>query len=236
MARCRPVSELSCSISCCGVPSKTIAAAVVAGARAHVDHPVGARDHLGVVLDHDHRRAAVDQPVEQRDEAVDVVHVQAGRRLVEDDRLRARVELVGQLEPLALAAGERGERLAEREVAEADVADRLQALADRLLGEELERRVGLHVVDVGDARVAQGVLEHLVGEAPALAALADADHGVEVHEVGVDDAEALAVRARALGVRAEERGGDLVGVGEGLADRRPACRCRWRGSSGGCRC
>jgi len=30
------------------------------------------------VLDHDHRAAAVDQPVEQCDQVVDVVHVQAG--------------------------------------------------------------------------------------------------------------------------------------------------------------
>ena len=41
--------------------------AVVAGARAQVDHPVGAGDDVEVVLDDDHGPPGVDQPVEQAD-------------------------------------------------------------------------------------------------------------------------------------------------------------------------
>jgi DMSO/TMAO reductase YedYZ heme-binding membrane subunit len=53
------------------------AAAVVAGAGTEVDHPIGPGDDVEVVLDHDHRAATVDEPVEQADEVVDVGHVQA---------------------------------------------------------------------------------------------------------------------------------------------------------------
>ena len=59
-------------------------AAVVAGAGAEVDDPVGVRHHRLVVLDDDHRLAGVDQPVEQAEQLLDVGEVQAGGRLVED--------------------------------------------------------------------------------------------------------------------------------------------------------
>ena len=96
-------------------------AAVVAGARAEVDDPVGVRHDGLVVLDHDDAVAGFDEAVEHREHVVDVGEVQARRRLVEHvDRalLRHRDR---ELEPLPLAAGERVERLAERDVAEADV-------------------------------------------------------------------------------------------------------------------
>ena len=95
------------------MPSKTIRAAVVAGARAEVDDPVGVRHDRLVVLDHDHRLARVDQPVEQAEQLLDVGQVQAGGRLVEDVDAALLGHLGGELQPLALAAGERGERLAD---------------------------------------------------------------------------------------------------------------------------
>ena len=66
------------------MPSKTIAAAVVAGAGAEVDDPVGVRHDRLVVLDDDDRLAGVDEPVEQAEQLLDVGEVQAGGRLVED--------------------------------------------------------------------------------------------------------------------------------------------------------
>ena len=59
-------------------------AAVVAGARAEVDDPVGVRHDRLVVLDHDHRPAGVDEPVEQAEQLLDVGEMEAGGRLVED--------------------------------------------------------------------------------------------------------------------------------------------------------
>jgi S-(hydroxymethyl)mycothiol dehydrogenase len=52
-------------------------AAVVAGARAEVDDPVGVRHHRLVVLDDDDRLAGVDQAVEQAEQLLDVGQVQA---------------------------------------------------------------------------------------------------------------------------------------------------------------
>src|SRR5690606_12618630 len=46
--------------------------AVVTGARTDVDDPVGVGHHRLVVLDHDHRLAVVDQPVQQPQQLLDV--------------------------------------------------------------------------------------------------------------------------------------------------------------------
>src|SRR5450759_332250 len=96
-------------------------AAVVAGAGAEVDDPVGVRQDRLVVRDDDDRLAGVDEPVEQAEQVLDVGEVEAGGRLVEDVDEALLGHVGGQLEPLPLAAGQRSERLAEDEVAEPDV-------------------------------------------------------------------------------------------------------------------
>ena len=87
--------------------------AVVAGAGAEVDDPVGVRHHGLVVLDDDDRLAGVDEPVEQAEQLLDVGEVQAGGRLVEDVDAALLAHVGRELEPLALAAGQRRERLAD---------------------------------------------------------------------------------------------------------------------------
>src|SRR5207248_6743341 len=59
-------------------------AAVVTGAGAQVDDPVGVRHDRLVVLDDDDRLAGFDEPVEQAEQLFDVGEVEAGGRLVED--------------------------------------------------------------------------------------------------------------------------------------------------------
>ena len=85
------------------------------------------------MLDHQHRVAGVDQPLEDLQEALDVGEVEAGRRLVEDVE-RAAGGALGQLgrelDPLRLAAGQRRRRLAEADVAETDVVQRLRACCE----------------------------------------------------------------------------------------------------------
>src|SRR5664280_1486694 len=98
-------------------------AAVVAGAGAEVDDPVGVRQDRLVVRDDDDRLAGVDEPVEQAEQVLDVGEVEAGGRLVEDVDEALLGHVGGQLEPLPLAAGQRSERLAEDEVAEPDVGE-----------------------------------------------------------------------------------------------------------------
>ena len=109
-------------------------AAVHAGARPHVDEPVGAAHHLLVVLDDDDRVADVAQPLERADQARVVALMEADRRLVEDvqdaDELRA--DLRREPKPLRLAARQRRGRAVEREVADADVVEEREPLADLL--------------------------------------------------------------------------------------------------------
>jgi hypothetical protein len=93
----------------------------VTGPGAQVDDPVGVGHHRLVVLDDDHGLAGVDQPVEQGEQLLHVGEVQAGGGLVEHVDTALLAEVGGQLDPLPLTAGQRGERLSELEVAEPHV-------------------------------------------------------------------------------------------------------------------
>ena len=199
-------------------------AAVVAGAGAEVDDPVGVRHDRLVVLDDDDRLAGVDEPVEQAEQLLDVGEVEAGGRLVEDVDAALLGHVGGQLEPLPLAAGQRGERLAEAEVAEPDVGEPVEdgvrgrrarlAGAEELLG--LGHRHREHLADVAAAEV---VLQHRRLEPLPLALLAGGGDAGHHRQVGVDDAGAVAGGAGALGVGAEQRRLHAVGLRERLADR-----------------
>src|SRR5215213_4759808 len=123
----------------------------LAALRPEVDDPVGLLDHVEVVLDHEHRVARVDEPLQHLEQLLDVGEVEAGRRLVEDVERPARRhlrQLGGQLDPLRLAARERRRRLTELDVVEADVVERLEAAAElRDLAEEGKRLLDRHVED-----------------------------------------------------------------------------------------
>ena len=107
--------------------------ALVAGARTHVDDVIAAGGDAHVVLNADDGVALVDEPVQHAEEQAHVLEVQAGRRLVEDVQRATGVALAqlrGQLDALRLAAGERRRALAEVDVAEADIVQRLELLPD----------------------------------------------------------------------------------------------------------
>ena len=116
------------------------------------------------------------RPLEHPQQLADVLEVQAGRRLVQDvDGAAggALLQLGGQLDALGLAAGERGRGLAEPDVAEADVDERLQVPRDRREGrEELGGLLDRHVEDVGDGLALEVDLERLAVVARAVADLA----------------------------------------------------------------
>jgi len=104
-------------------------AARVAPLRPPVDHVVRVLDHVQVVLDDEDRVLVLHQLVEGGEELLDVVEVKAGRRLVEDVERAVRgaaVQVAGQLDALGLPATKGGRRLAECEVAEPDLLQRLQ--------------------------------------------------------------------------------------------------------------
>ena len=161
-----------------GLPLGDDVAAVHARARPHVHEPVGRAHHLLVVLDHEHGVAEVLEPLEGADQPVVVALVEADRGLVEDvehaDQLGA--DLGRESQPLRLAARERRGRAVELQVADADVVEEREALADllhdpvadQLLGlgqpervEELERARDRHRRELVDRLAADRDREHL---------------------------------------------------------------------------
>ena len=115
-----------------------------AGAWPEVDHWSAIDDRLRLVLDHQDRVALVAQAQQQVVHALDVVRVQADRRLVEDvgDVGERRSEVPDHLRALGLAAGERARRAVEPEVAEADLDEGVERLLQRV---EQRRDRGLRV-------------------------------------------------------------------------------------------
>ena len=109
-----------------------------------------------VVLDDDDRFAGVDEPVEQAEKLLDVGEVEAGGGLVEDIDAALLGHVGGQLQPLPLAAGQGGQRLADGEIAEPDVGEPAEdlvsggrfclAVAEELLG--LRHGHRQHLADV----------------------------------------------------------------------------------------
>ena len=111
----------------------------------HVHEMVGGAHHLLVVLDHEHGVAEVAQPLERPDQLPVVALVEPDRRLVEDvedaDELRA--DLRREPQPLRLAAGERRRCAVELQVADADVVEERQPLADLLDDPRADQLLGL---------------------------------------------------------------------------------------------
>src|SRR3954468_1011587 len=137
--------------------------------------------------------------------------MEAGGRLVEDvERLAggAPPQLLRQLDPLRLAAAERGRALADLDVAEPDLLKHAHLVADA--GNRLEqagRLLDVHVEHVGDRVALELHLERLAVVARAVAHVAgDVDVGQEVH-FDLYEAVALARLAPpALDVEAEAAG------------------------------
>jgi len=138
-----------------------------------IEDVVGALDHLGVVFDDDDAVARLDQVPEGRKQDRDVPGVQAHRGLVEDEERIAHFlesDVPRELDSLRLAPRKGVHGLAEAEIAEADVDERLEGFFD--LPVSREERHGLrsrHPEDVADAAVAVQDLEDLRLEACAVA-------------------------------------------------------------------
>ena len=117
---------------------------VLARPRPHVDEPVGRPHHLLVVLDDEHGVAEVAESLERPDQPPVVALVEPDRGLVEDvehaDELRP--DLRREPEPLRLAAGERPCRAVEVEVADPDVVEERQPLADLLQDAPPDQHLG----------------------------------------------------------------------------------------------
>ncbi len=108
-------------------------AAVRAGIRPDLEQPVGAFQHVEIVLDHDEAVSAIDELLQDGEQPLHVVPVQSRGRFVEQQQragaIRGRnggvlgaaelTEIAHQFQPLRLAAAQRVQRLAERQIAQA---------------------------------------------------------------------------------------------------------------------
>ena len=237
------------------MPAATICPPASPPSGPEVDDPVGRLDDLEVVLDDEHGVAGVDEVVQHLQQQLDVGEVQAGGRLVQQVERPAGAPLdqfAGQLDPLGLAAGERGRGLAELHVVQAHVVQRLQLLADG--GDVLEmpqRLLDVHFQHLGDRLALEADLQRLAVEAVPLAHRAGDPHvGQEVHlqlvravalaglAAAAADVEAEAARLVAAGLRLGQLRVELADLVEDLdvGGRVASAACgrwatgRWRSS------
>src|SRR5262249_35096130 len=91
-----------------------------------VEDPVGALDHVEMVLYDEHRVAGVDETLQNTEKPPDIVEMEPGGGLVEDVEevpTQPGAELSGDLEALRLAARQGRGGLAQAEIAEPDVLE-----------------------------------------------------------------------------------------------------------------
>ena len=108
-------------------------AAARAAFRTHVDDPVGVANDVQIVLDDEDRIAEAYQPLQHLQQLAHIVEVQASGRLVQQVERASGLALAQffrQLHALRFAAAERRGGLAQVDVAEADIDQRLQLLLD----------------------------------------------------------------------------------------------------------
>ena len=178
-----------------------------------IDDVVGRFYDIKIMFNHNQCVAALDQGVEGREEAVDVVEVKSRGGFVEDEEcgdgalLR---EVVGQFHTLVFTAREGGGRLPEFDITESYIAERTEALDNLLLAvgfEEVEGLVDGHFEEVVNVLSLKTHVEDFVFEAVAVAGFAfENEVGHELH-LHLHRAFALALFATAaVGVEGEEFG------------------------------
>ena len=187
-------------------------AAAVAALGPQVDDVVGALDDLGVVFDDHHRVALVDELLQGGEQPADIVEVETGGGLVEDEERSGpgrTGDVGGQLEALGFPAGKGGDGLAQPEVVEPHPGQRPEPAHDlRLVPEELHGLGDGEAEHVVDVLVAVGDLQDLLAIAGAAAFRAGGEDVRE--ELHLDPLEALAAAGLApspLHVEGEGGGG-----------------------------
>ncbi len=129
--------------------------ALLACAEAQIDDVIGDGDHVGVVLDHEHRVPLVAQLPQDGDEPLVVPRVQADRRFVQHVQRadQCRPERGGEIDPLRLAARQRRRQAVQRQVVETDVAQERQAPPDLLQDLVGNRRFPLAQLQAAEERL-----------------------------------------------------------------------------------
>ncbi len=162
------------------------ASASLAAFWSQVDKPVGRLDHVEIVLDDDDGVALRGESVEDLQQLSHVVEVKTSGRLVENVEGPSGPfldQFSCKLDPLRLAARERRRGLAELQVIEADIVQRLKHRGDfGDIGEVLKRLLNVHLQNVGDALPFEADVQGLSVEPFPLADRAGhPDIGEEIH-------------------------------------------------------
>ncbi len=220
----RPVCEQAIAHDVLGGAGGDHLAARIAALGPQVDDPVGRAHDVEVVLDHQERVPGLDEAAERAQQLCDIVEVQTGGRLVEQEQRAARGgllpgrralhgvlrQMARELQPLRLAAGERRHRLTQAQIVESDFCERREAQANLRIGVKyLQRLRDREVEDIGDAQgrealAAQLALENLRPIAPAVAVRTAQIHVRQKLHLDVLEAVAAAAGATAVaGVEAE---------------------------------
>ena len=163
------------------------------------------------MLNDDDCIARINELIQHLDQTVDVGHMQAGGRLVEDiDGLPgiAAGQLIGQLDALRFTARKRRGCLTQLDVAKADLLQRLQLACDlRNVGEKYAGLLHRHVQHVGDGLVLVLDLERFTVVALALADVTGhVNIRQKVHFNRQDAAAFAGFAASALDIEAEPPG------------------------------
>ena len=187
-------------------------ATVFATLRAKIDGPVGVAHHIDVVLDDDDSVAKIGQPMQHLEQPPNVVEMESGRGLVEQVEgapgLALR-QLAGELHTLGFASRKCRRRLAEMNVAEADIDEGLQLLPDvRNVRQDRQCVFDGQVEHVGDRVAVELYRERFLVVTLAVTHLAG---NVDIrHEVHLDASLAVALTGFAASA------GDVEGEAAGL--------------------
>ena len=116
-----------------------------AGVGSHFDHPVRMRQDLRVVVHEDHRIAVRRQVVHDAGQSLEIVGMQADRRLIQhiEDARRPVSHRSRQLYALPLAGGERGSCPVQSQVAQSEVHQAHRGVKERLADVDCHRAHGL---------------------------------------------------------------------------------------------
>lgn len=121
-------------------PGRHDASPLLTTFRTHVDDPVRGLDDVQIVFNDDDGVAMVAQPVEHAEQLFNIVEVQTGGGFVKDVERIAGVafgQFAGQFDSLGLAAGQGRGILAEGDIRQTDVHQRLEFAPER--GDSVEK-------------------------------------------------------------------------------------------------
>src|ERR1039458_2776151 len=190
--------------------------------RAEINDPIRRLDHVQIMLDDQQSVARGAELEEDFQQLGDVVEVQAGGRLIQNvERAAGRLaaQLGGEFHALRFAAAQRRGRLAQTNIAEADLRQRGQWVANLRHGaEERDGLIHRHVQHVGDVLAFVIDLQRLAVVAAPIAGLARHVHRRQEVHLDLDQAVALAfLAATAFDVEAEAPRAVAANLGRGQA-------------------